>query len=85
MLEEYAERNGLGPFRHVQDDGFSGTNWNRPGWQEVLTLVEADEVSCVCVKDLSRMSRDYLRAGLDRAMFREKGVRLIALNEVVYF
>ena len=81
MLEEYAERNGLVPFRHVQDDGFSGTNWNRPGWQEVLTLVEADEVSCVCVKDLSRMSRDYLRAGLDRAMFREKGVRLIALND----
>jgi DNA invertase Pin-like site-specific DNA recombinase len=83
MLEEYAERNGLVPFLHIQDDGFSGTNWSRPGWQEVLAKVDADEVACICVKDLSRMSRDYLRAGLDRALFREKNVRLIALNDGV--
>jgi len=83
MLEEYAERNGLVPFLHIQDDGYSGTNWNRPGWQEVLAKVEAGEVVCICVKDLSRMSRDYLRAGLDRELFREKNVRLIALNDGV--
>jgi len=83
MLEEYAERNGLVPFLHIQDDGFSGTNWNRPGWQEVLAKVEAGDVSCICVKDLSRMSRDYLRAGLDRELFRERNVRLIALNDGV--
>ena len=65
LLEEYANRNGLVPFRHIQDDGYSGTNWKRPGWQEVLAMVEADEVSCICVKDISRMSRDYLRAVYD--------------------
>jgi DNA invertase Pin-like site-specific DNA recombinase len=83
MLEEYAERNGLVPFLHIQDDGFSGTNWSRPGWQEVLAKVDANEVFCICVKDLSRMSRDYLKAGLDREFFREKNVRLIALNDGV--
>jgi len=83
MLEEYVKRNGLVPFRHIQDDGFSGTNWGKPGWQEVLAKVEADEVSCICVKDLSRISRDYLHAGLDRELFRDKNVRLIAINDGV--
>jgi len=81
LLQEYAERNGLAPFIHVCDDGFSGTNWLRPGWQKVLSMVDAGEVACVCIKDLSRMSRDYLRAGLDRQTFHEKGVRLIAVND----
>ena len=81
LLEEYAERNGLVPYRHIQDDGWSGTVWDRPGWQEVLSLVEAGEVACICIKDLSRMSRDYLRAGLDREFFQSKDVRLIAVND----
>jgi DNA invertase Pin-like site-specific DNA recombinase len=81
ILQEYAERNGLTPFRHICDDGYSGTNWLRPGWQEVLSMVDAGEAACICIKDLSRMSRDYLHAGLDRQTFLEKGVRLIALND----
>jgi DNA invertase Pin-like site-specific DNA recombinase len=81
ILQEYAERNGLTPYRHICDDGYSGTNWLRPGWQEVLSLVDAGVVACICVKDLSRMSRDYLHAGLDRQTFLEKGVRLIAIND----
>ena len=81
ILQEYAERNGLTPYRHICDDGYSGTNWLRPGWQEVLSMVDAGEVACICIKDLSRMSRDYLHAGLDRQTFLEKGVRLIALND----
>ena len=83
LLEEYAERNGLKPYLHIQDDGWSGTRWDRPGWQDVLAKVEAGDVACICVKDLSRMSRDYLRAGLDREFFRENNVRLIAVNDSV--
>ena len=81
LLEDYAERNGLVPFRHIQDDGYSGTNWNRPGWQELITRIDADEVGCIVIKDSSRMGRDYLRVGLYREMFREKDVRLIAVND----
>ena len=81
LLEEYAERNNLTPYIHIQDDGYSGTNWNRPGWQELIAKVEADEVNCICIKDGSRLGRDYLRAGLYREMFRERGVRLIAVND----
>jgi DNA invertase Pin-like site-specific DNA recombinase len=51
ILEEYAERNGLVPFVHIQDDGWSGTRWDRPGWQELIAKVEAGEVACVCIKD----------------------------------
>lgn len=81
LLEEYADRNGLTPYIHIQDDGYSGTNWQRPGWQELISKVEADEVHCICIKDGSRLGRDYLRAGLYREMFRERGVRLIAVND----
>ena len=66
QLEEYAKANGLTPYIHIDDDGYSGTNWNRPGWQELITKVEADEVACIVMKDSSRMGRDYLRMGLYR-------------------
>ncbi|MCL1883448.1 MAG: recombinase family protein [Defluviitaleaceae bacterium] len=81
LLEEYAEKNNLIPYIHIQDDGYSGTNWNRPGWQELITKVENDEVHCICIKDNTRLGRDYLRAGLYREMFRERGVRLVAVND----
>lgn len=81
LLEDYAERNHLTPYLHIHDDGYSGTNWDRPGWQELIAKIEADEVGCLVVKDSSRMGRDYLRVGLYREMFREKGVRLIAIND----
>jgi len=83
MLEEYAKQNGLVPYVHIDDDGYSGTNWNRPGWQKLIAMVEADEVACICMKDSSRMGRDYLRMGLYREMFHEKNVRLIAINDNV--
>lgn len=81
LLEDYAERNSLVPFLHIQDDGYSGTNWDRPGWQKLIAKVEADEVACICIKDGSRLGRDYLRVGLYRELFREKDVRLIAIND----
>ena len=81
LLEEYAEKNNLTPYIHINDDGYSGANWNRPGWQELIAKVEADEVACICIKDNTRLGRDYLRAGLYREMFRERGVRLVAVND----
>ncbi|MCL1852820.1 MAG: recombinase family protein [Peptococcaceae bacterium] len=73
--------NGLTPYINIQDDGYSGTNWNRPGWQKLIEMVEADEVHCICTKDGTRLGRDYLRAGLYREMFKSRGIRLIAIND----
>ncbi len=81
LLEDYAQRNGLVPFVHIEDDGYTGTNWNRPGWQELIGMVEANEVAGICIKDSSRIGRDYLRVGLFRELCHEKGVRLIAVND----
>jgi DNA invertase Pin-like site-specific DNA recombinase len=81
MLEEYAERHGFVPYEHLTDDGFSGVNFNRPGWQELIARVERDEVGIICLKDSSRMARNYLQAGLYREMFRERNVRLICVND----
>lgn len=51
LLEDYAERNHLTPYLHIHDDGYSGTNWDRPGWQELIAKIEADEVGCLVIKD----------------------------------
>jgi predicted site-specific integrase-resolvase len=81
MLQDYAERHGFIPYLHIADDGYSGTNWQRPGWNEVITKVEAGEVSVLMVKDSSRIGRDFLRVGLCRELFKEKNVRLICVND----
>ena len=70
LLRDFAERNGFIPYMTVQDDGYSGTNFNRPGWQELVSLVESGRVSTIICKDSSRMARNYLQAGLYREMFR---------------
>ena len=81
LLQDYAERNGLTPYIHVFDDGYSGTGWNRPGWQKVIAEIKAGNVHTIVVKNLDRMGRDYLRVGLYMEMFREKGIRLIAVSD----
>jgi len=81
ILEDYAERNGFSPFVHISDDGYSGTNWQRPGWNEVIAKVESGGVANLLVKDSSRIGRDFLRVGLYRELFREKCVRLICVND----
>ena len=83
MLEEYAERNGLTPYISISDDGRSGTNYERPGWQELMELVEADKVGAIILKSLDRMGRNYLESGMLREVFTEKGIRLIAVNDGV--
>ena len=80
-LEEYAERNNFKPYIHLSDDGYSGTGWNRPGWQKVIEEVENNNVCTIIFKDLSRFGRDHLRVGLYMEMFHEKGIRLIMVND----
>src|SRR5574344_2914453 len=80
-LEDYARRNGFKNIRHFTDDGFSGVDFNRPGFQALIAAVEAGEVDVVCVKDMSRFGRNYLTVGFYKEiMFPEKGVRFIAIN-----
>ena len=80
-LEEYAQAQGFKNIRHFTDDGYSGTNFKRPGFQEMIAAIEAGEIDVVCVKDLSRFGRDYLKVGFyTEIMFPEKGVRFIAIN-----
>ena len=81
LLQEYAERNGFAPYIHISDDGYSGTNWNRPGWIELTAKIESGEVANLLIKDSSRLGRDHLRVGLFRELLHEKNIRLIAVND----
>lgn len=81
LLEKHAAQNGFEPYLHLSDDGYSGTNWDRPGWRELTARIEAGEVSALLVKDSSRIGRDYIRVGAFREFLRERNVRLICVNE----
>ncbi|MCL1876410.1 MAG: recombinase family protein [Synergistaceae bacterium] len=83
ILEKYAEQNGLTPFRHFSDDGFSGKDFQRPAFQEMLSEIEKGNISVVCVKNLDRFGRSYLESGLYREMFRKIGVRFVAVNDAI--
>ena len=81
ILQDYAEKQGFTNIRHFQDDGYSGTNWDRPGWKALIAEVEAGNVAVCAVKDLSRVGRDYLQVGFyTEVMFKERGVRFIAIS-----
>ena len=83
-LEEYARSQGFKNIRHFTDDGYSGVDFNRPGFQALIAAIEAGEVDVVCVKDMSRFGRNYLIVGFyTEIMFPEKGVRFIAINNGV--
>lgn len=83
MLEDYAKRNGLPNPTHFTDDGISGTRFDRPGFTAMMEEVEAGRVEAIVVKDMSRIGRDYLKVGQIMEILRQKGVRLIAINDGV--
>ena len=84
MLEDYARRNGLPNPTHFTDDGVSGTRFDRPGFLAMMEAVEAGRVEAIVIKDLSRVGRDYLQVGFyTEVMFREKGVRFVAITNGV--
>ncbi len=83
MLEDYAQRNGFPRFRHYTDDGVSGTRFDRPGFMAMMEEVENGNVEAIIVKDMSRLGRDYLKVGQVMEILRQRGVRLIAINDNV--
>ena len=83
ILEEYASKNNLTNIIHFTDDGISGTQFDRPGFMEMMNGVNAGNIGCIIVKDMSRLGRDYLKVGQCMEILRQKGVRLIAINDNV--
>ena len=84
ILETYAKQNGFSNLRWYTDDGYSGANFQRPGFQSMLADIEAGKVATVIVKDMSRLGRNYLQVGMYTEMiFPQKGVRFIAINDGV--
>ena len=84
MLEAYARQNGLLNYRFFVDDGWSGANFERPSFTEMMEGIERGEIKTVVTKDLSRLGRNYLQVGMYTEMvFPRKGVRYIAINDGV--
>lgn len=81
ILSKYAKENHFSNTAFFVDDGYSGTNFNRPSWSELLERIENGEVATLIVKDMSRLGRDYLKVGFyTEILFVEKGMRFIAIN-----
>ena len=84
MLGEYAQKKGFGNVKFYVDDGYSGTNFNRPAFKELIQDIDAGFVGTVIVKDMSRLGRDYLKVGYySEVYFGEAGVHFIAVNDNV--
>lgn len=84
ILTKYAKDHQINSFRIYKDDGWSGTNFKRPGFLEMLGDIEAGHVNMVVVKDMSRFGRNYLEVGMyTEIRFPELGVRFIAVNDGV--
>ena len=83
LLEEYAAQQGFTNCVHFTDDGISGTCFDRPGFLDMMRQVEAGNVDYLCIKDMSRLGRDYLKVGQIMEILRQRGVRLIAINDGV--
>ncbi len=84
LLTKYAKENGFGNTRFYVDDGYTGTNFNRPGFQKLLEDMEMGYVSAIIVKDMSRLGRDYLQVGYyTDTFFPDHNIRFIAINDCV--
>lgn len=82
ILKEYADKNGFQNCRYYVDDGCTGSNFNRPSFQKMLSDIEQDKVATVIVKDLSRFGRNYLETGMYTEIILPKyDVRFIAIND----
>lgn len=84
MLENYAKQNGFKNIRHYTDDGYSGGNFERPAWKQMVADIQAGLIGTVIVKDMSRVGRDYLQTGFyTEVLFKQQGVRFIAVSNGV--
>ena len=84
MLRQYAAEHGLTVVDEYIDDGWSGTNFERPSFQRMIDDIEDGKINCVVTKDLSRLGRNYILTGqYTEIYFPSKGVRYIAINDNV--
>lgn len=84
LLSKYAKEYGLSNTKYFVDDGYTGTNFNRPGFIEMADAVESGYIGAILVKDMSRLGRDYLQVGFyTDNFFPEHNVRFIAVNDGV--
>lgn len=84
ILEKYAEEKGFENTKFLFDDGYSGTIFNRPAWNEIMEMIEAGQVATIIVKDMSRLGREYLHTGyLMEHTFPNFNIRFIAVNDAV--
>lgn len=84
LLSQKAKEMGLTDTKYYVDDGYTGTNFNRPGFQQLIDDIEIGLVSVVMVKDLSRLGRDYVSVGnYTDSYFPEHNVRFIAVNDAI--
>ena len=84
MLHQYANEHGLNVIDEYIDDGWSGTNFDRPDFQRMIDDIEDGKINCVVTKDLSRLGRNYILTGqYTEVYFPSKGVRYIAVNDNV--
>lgn len=84
MLTEYAKQKHYSNLKILVDDGYSGTNFDRPAFIELIELVESEQVERIIVKDMSRLGRDYLRVGMyTDIVFPEHDIHFIAVNDGV--
>lgn len=84
ILQKYADDNGFGNTEFFVDDGYSGTNFDRPDWQRLIAQTEEGNISTIIVKDMSRLGRDYLKVGYyTEVLFPGSDIRFIAINNNV--
>jgi DNA invertase Pin-like site-specific DNA recombinase len=83
ILESYAAQHGFINIRHFSDDGTSGVSFDREGWQKLMAEVEAGNVGAIITKDLSRFAREHVQAGVYLELFRQKGIRFVAVTNGV--
>lgn len=84
LLSQKAKEMGLTDTKYYVDDGYTGTNFNRPGFQQLIDDIEIGLVSAVMVKDLSRLGRDYVSVGnYTDSYFPKHNIRFIAVNDAI--
>ncbi|MBQ0072225.1 MAG: recombinase family protein, partial [Spirochaetales bacterium] len=84
ILLKYAEENGFRNIEFFVDDGYSGTNFNRPDWKRLEAMIDNGAIGTIIVKDMSRLGRDYLQVGIYTEMvFPNNDIRFIAINNGV--
>ncbi|MBP2016257.1 recombinase family protein [Anaerococcus degeneri] len=82
MLKQFAETNSIAIYDYYVDDGYSGTNFERPSFKKMITDIENGKINCVITKDLSRLGRNYLQSGAYIEMyFPQKNIRYIAITD----